>query len=93
MHENMASFSVVRGERATAFQKSALLYVFCVSKEDFPIRPIGLPCVNLVCRQVHVSFVNKMSERRISLVPLKNGGCIFQRKQCSFLYELAVTIR
>ena len=73
MHENIASFTVVRGESATAFQNSPLLYVFCVSKEDFPTRPIGLPCVNLVCRQVHVSFVNKMSERRISLVPLKNG--------------------
>ena len=73
MHENMASFTVVRGERATAFQKSPLLYVFCVSKEDFPTHPIGLPYVNLVCRQVHVSFENKMSERRISLIPLKNG--------------------
>lgn len=69
----MASFMVVRGERATAFQNSPLLYVFCVSKENFPTRPIGLPCVNIVCRQVHITFMNKMSERRISLVPLKNG--------------------
>ena len=73
MHENMASFTVIRGERATAFQNSPLLHVFCVSKEDFLTRPIGWPCVNLVCRQVHVSFVNKMSERTISLIPLKNG--------------------
>ena len=58
---------------ATVFQNSPLLYVFCVSKENFPTRPIGLPCVDLVCRQVHVSFVNKMAERRIALVPLKNG--------------------
>ena len=60
------SFTVVRGECATAFQNSPLLHVFCVSKEDFLTRPI-------VCRQAHVSFVNKMSERRISLIPLKNG--------------------
>ena len=69
----MASFVVVNGECATAFQNSPLLYVFCVSKEDFPTRPIGLPCVDLVCRQVHVSFINKMAERRIALVPVKNG--------------------
>ena len=51
----------------------SLVYVYCVSKEDFPVFPVGLGCVGLICRQVHVSFVDKMEERRISLIPLSNG--------------------
>ena len=69
---NMASFMAVDGECATVFQNSPLLYVYCVSN-DFPVRPLGLPCIDLVCRQLHTSFVDKMAERRISLVPLKNS--------------------
>ena len=69
----MASFTAVHGECATVFQNSPLLYVYCVSKEDSPVRPLGLPCIYLVCRQLHISFVDKMAERRISLVPLKSG--------------------
>ncbi|KAL9964400.1 hypothetical protein ACROYT_G028037 [Oculina patagonica] len=69
----MASFVEVLGECATVFQNTPLLYVYCICKEDFPVCPLGLPCVELVCRQVHVSFVDKMTERRISMVPLNNG--------------------
>ena len=70
---SMASFVAVDGECATVFESSPLLYLYCVSNEDFPVCPIGLTCVSLVCRQVHVSFVHKMSERRISLVAFNNG--------------------
>ena len=69
----MASFSSVADECANSLRNSPLLYIHCVSKEDFPVRPIGLPCVELVCRQVHISFVDRMAERRILLVPLSNG--------------------
>ena len=69
----MASFMSVTGECANVLQNFPLLFVHCVSKEDFPVRPLGLGCVHLVCRQVHVSFVDKMAERRVSLVPRSNG--------------------
>ncbi|KAL9983244.1 hypothetical protein ACROYT_G005389 [Oculina patagonica] len=51
----MASFVEVLGECATVFQNTPLLYVYCISKEDFPVCPLGLPCVDLVCRQVHLT--------------------------------------
>ena len=69
----MASFVTVRAKTANALRNDRLLHVYCVSEEDFPVCPVGLSCVDLVCRQVHVSFVDKMEERRISLVPLSNG--------------------
>ena len=48
-HANMASFGV-RSKSGKALQNPRLLYVSCVSKEDFPVRPVGLSRVELICR-------------------------------------------
>ena len=44
---NMASFVTVKVKSANVFRNSRLLYVYCVSKEDFPVCPVGLGCVEL----------------------------------------------
>ena len=46
----MVPFLWVGGECANSLRNSLLLYVHCVSKEDLPVRPIGLSCVELICR-------------------------------------------
>ena len=69
----MASFMPVDGHCASVLGNSPLVNVHCVSKEDFIVHPLGLGCIDLVCRHVHLSFVDKMAERRISLVPHTNG--------------------
>ena len=69
----MASFMAVDGHCANVLRNSPLVNVHCVSKEDFIVRALGLGCIDLVCRQVHLSFVDKMAERRVALVPCTNG--------------------
>ena len=50
-----------------------MLYLHCISKENFIAQPRDLSCVELVCREVHVSFLDKMAERRVALLPAANG--------------------
>ena len=69
----MASFNTIPGESASALQNCRMLYVHCISKENFIARPRDLSCVELVCREVHVSFLDKMAERRVALLPASNG--------------------
>ena len=69
----MASFNTIPGESASALQNCRMLYVHCISKENFIVRPRDLSCVELVCREVHVSFLGKMVERRVALLPASNG--------------------
>ena len=59
----------VDGHCASVF----LVNVHCVSKEDLIVRPLGSGCINFFCRHVYLSFVDKMAERRISLVSRTNG--------------------
>ena len=75
----MASFNTIPGESASALQNCRMLYVHCISKENFIARPRDLSCVELVCR-VHVSswtitlLLDKMAELgRIALLPAANG--------------------
>ena len=58
-----------RGVKASAFQNVDLLYVHCVSEEQFTVRLKGFTCVTLVCRETHVSYLENMSERRRCLIP------------------------
>ena len=58
-----------RGVKASAFQNVDLLYVHCVSEEQFTVRLKGFTCVTLVCRETHVSYLENMSERRHCLIP------------------------
>ena len=90
---NMASFVAIDGECASAFQNSPLFYVYCVSKEDFPVCPIGLPCVGLMSRQVHVSFVDGMAKRRIALVALNNGRVQMEDLFCNVRSSLLISLR
>lgn len=45
----MSSFVEVNGECTTGFQNTPLLYVYCISKEDFPVCPLDFLCVDLAC--------------------------------------------
>ena len=65
----MASFNTIPGESASALQNCRMLYVHCISKENFIARPRDLSCVEFVCREVHVSFLDKMAERLVALLP------------------------
>jgi len=54
---------------ATAFEKSDLVYIHCVSKENFAVTVKGFTCISLACREVHLSYVESMDERRRGLIP------------------------
>ena len=69
----MASFNTIPGDSASALQNCHMLYVHCISKENFIARPRDLSFMELVCREVHVSFLDKMAERRVALLPASNG--------------------
>ena len=56
--------------KASAFEQSELAYIHCISKEDFGVMLQGFSCVTLVCREVHVSYIESMDERRRALVPV-----------------------
>ena len=55
---------------ASAFENNELAYIHCVSKENFGNTLKGFTCVSLICREVHVSFVETMDERRRAVVPV-----------------------
>ena len=50
---------------ALAFKKSELVYLHCLSKEKFGVTLKGFTCISLICREAHVSYIEKMSERRL----------------------------
>ena len=64
----MSSLQTTRGIMALAFKKSELAYLHCVSKEKFGVTLKGFTCILLICREAHVSYIEKMSERSC-LVP------------------------
>jgi len=55
---------------ASAFKSNELVYIQCVSKENFAVTVKGFTCVSLVCREIHISHVESMNERRRALVPV-----------------------
>ena len=67
----MASFNTIPGESASALQNCRMLYVHCISKENFIARRRDLSCMELVCREVQVSLLDKMAERRVALTYFK----------------------
>ena len=52
----MAHFRTIRGKQASPLKENKLLLVRCVSKQPLVLIPDGLPCVELECREVHISF-------------------------------------
>ena len=53
---------------ASAFNSTELVYIQCVSRENFAVTVKGFTCVSLVCREIHISYVESMDERRRALV-------------------------
>ena len=52
-----------------AFKGTDLIYIHCVSNENFAITVKGFTFVSLVCREVHISYVENVCKRRRSLFP------------------------
>jgi len=55
---------------ASAFESTELVYIHCVSKENFAVTVKGFTFVSFVCREIHISYVESMDERRRALVPV-----------------------
>ena len=54
-----------------------LFYVHCVSNEDFILIPKNFACVEVVCREIHVSLPECLSVRRVALTPsIVNGHSV-----------------
>ena len=58
-----------RGVTASAFKNLELLYIHCVSEENFSVSLKGFICVTLVCRETRVSYLENMSEQCCCLIP------------------------
>ena len=71
----MAHFRTIRGKQASPLKENKLLFVHCVSKQPLVLIPDGLPCVELECREVHVSFMDSLNVRRIALFPSMFVDC------------------
>ena len=64
-----ACFRTLKENQASYFKNYRLLYIHCVAKDDFEISLAYPACVKMICREIHVSFVDKMNERGVALVP------------------------
>jgi len=60
--EAMACFHTCLDSVASAFKSTKLVYIHCVSKENFAVAVKGFTCVSLVCREIHISYVESMDE-------------------------------
>ena len=56
--------------RGFAFKGTDLIYIHCVSNENFAVTVKGFTFVSLLCREVHISYVENISKRRRSLIPV-----------------------
>lgn len=63
----MAVFRSIVGKNAMVFDTHELIYVHCVSKQTLDVIPDGLSCVKLRCREIHISFLDKLDVRLIAL--------------------------
>ena len=55
--------------RGFAFKSTDLIYIHCVSNENFTVTVKDFTFVSLVCREVHISYVQSICKRRRSLIP------------------------
>ena len=69
MSESGGLFRTLKENQASYFLNYRLLYVHCVAKDHFEVSLAYLACVKMICREIHVSFVDKMNERGVALVP------------------------
>ena len=70
----MVHFHTIRRKQASPLKENKLLLVHCVSKQPLVLIPDGLPCVELECRDVHVSFMDSLNVKRIALFPSMVNG-------------------
>ena len=55
--------------KCSAFQITRLIYVHCVSEEEFSVHLKGFSCAAPCCKEIHWSYLESMSQRRVCLVP------------------------
>ena len=55
--------------RGFTFKGTDLICNHCVSNENFAVTVRGFTFVSLVCREVHISYVENICKRRRSLIP------------------------
>ena len=55
--------------RGFAFKGTDLIYILCVSNENFAVTVKGVTFVSLVCREVHIRYVENICKQRRSLIP------------------------
>ena len=55
--------------KCSAFQITRLIYVHCVSEEEFSVHLKGFSCAALCCKEIHWGYLKSMSQRRVCLVP------------------------
>ena len=74
----MSSF-VTSYAKSLAFTFTRLVYVHCVSKENFSVSLKGFQCAKLTCKVIHVSYLENMSERRVCFLPkMIEENCVLQ---------------
>ena len=66
----MECFQTSRSSTSSVFENNELVYIHCVSKKNFNVTLKGFTCILLICREIHVSFVDALDERRRALVPV-----------------------
>ena len=66
----MECFQTSRSSTSSVFENNKLIYIHCVSKENFSVTLKGFTCISLICRDIHVSFLDSMDERRRAVVPV-----------------------
>ena len=49
--------------KCSAFQITSLIYVHCVSEEEFSEHLKGFSCAALCCKEIHWSYLESMSQR------------------------------
>ena len=52
--------------RGFAFKGTDLIYIHCISNENFPVTVKDFTFVPLVCREVHISNVESICKQRRS---------------------------
>ena len=54
--------------RGFAFKGTHLIYIHCVSNENCAVTAKDFTFISLVCREVHISYVENICKRRRSLI-------------------------
>ena len=79
------AFRNIRGKQASTLKENKLLLVHCVSKQPLVLIPDGLPCVELECREVHVSFMDSSDLPRLASKNERHLTVL--KSNCNFRYR------